>query len=272
MTGTASPPARTGPTPGRRGPNLWLVVGLPILVVLLVIAGVLAVVLPAVLRGPVNQRYAVEAGSTVAVTLPDARLALGPSSDGRVHVQVSGWALGRPRITVRTEGGRTTVRGGCPRVAWLDACDIRLAIALPPTADVSVTGRNGDISARALQGSIAAETTNGSLDVRGSRGDLTLHSTNGAIQLTDTTSSVVRADTTNGEIALTFTDAPSSVVALSTNGAVTVTVPDTTAYAVVAHTTNGALDTSSIRTDPASGHRIEARTTNGSVEIRPSAG
>jgi hypothetical protein len=262
----------TGPRPDRRGPSLLLVIGLAVLVVLLVVAGVLAVALPLLLRGPVNQRYVVEGAPTVVVAVPNARLELGPSSDGRVHVQVSGWAVGPPRITVRTDGGATTVRGDCPRVAWFDACDIRLVVAMPPTADLAVTGGNGDISAHGLQGAITAETTNGAVDVRGARGDLTLHSTNGEVRLSDSASSSVRAGTTNGEIGLTFTDAPSSVLARSTNGSVTVTVPDTTAYAVTAHTMNGSLDTSSIRTDPASAHRIDAQTTNGSVQIRPSAG
>jgi hypothetical protein len=258
--------------PERRGPSRLLIIGLPTLVVLLLIGVVLAATLPLVLRGRVNERTAVDAGPTVAVSMPNARLALGPSSDGRVHVQVSGWALAKPRITVRTDPTGTTVRGECPRFAWLDTCDIRLAVTMPPTADLRVTGENGDISVHGLRHAITAGTTNGAVDVRGAEGDLSLHSTNGAIRLSDATSSVVRVDTTNGEIGLAFTAAPSSVVARSTNGAVTLTVPGTTAYAVTTRTTNGSLDTSSIRTDPASAHRIDAQTTNGSVQIRPSAG
>jgi hypothetical protein len=41
---------------------------------------------------------------------------------------------------------------------------------------------------------------------------------------------------------------------------------------VSAGTTNGTVDTGSIRTDPASEHRIEARTTNGAVRITESGG
>ena len=274
MTETVTPPAppEPEPRPDRRGPSLWLIVGLPVLAVLLVLAGVLAATLPLLLRSPVNQQYDVAGGSSVAVEVPNAAIALDPSTDGRVHVQVSGWAAGLPQITVRTVGGRTTVQGDCPRVVWFDSCDLRLAIAVPPTAGLAVTASNGAISAQGLLGAISVRTSNGAVDVEGSRGNLTLQSVNGAVRVSGSASPVVHAGTTNGQIQLAFTRPPSTVVARSTNGAVIVTVPGTTAYAITAHTTNGSVDTSSMRTDPASAHRIDAQTSNGSVQVRPSAG
>jgi DUF4097 and DUF4098 domain-containing protein YvlB len=102
------------------------------------------------------------------------------------------------------------------------------------------------------------------------RGALDLRSSNGEIVVTRGSSTTVLAETSNGAVSLTLLTTPDEVSARTTNGAVSIAVPSTVAYAVSTGTTNGTVDTSSIRTDPASAHRIEARTTNGSVRLVPS--
>jgi hypothetical protein len=243
---------------------------LPILITLLVVGVVAAVAVPFLVRPPVDRRYAVAAGSEVRVAAPDARLDLTPSTDGRVHVHVVGWSLVPPEITVRTDGGTTTVRGRCSPASWFGACSLRFAVALPPAADATVDGSNGAITAERLTGTLTAGTTNGSVVTDAVRGTQVLRSTNGRVEARRCGSASVRAGTTNGSVSLAFRTAPDDVLATSTNGSLTVAVPGGVAYAVRAGTTNGSVDTSSIRTDPASTHRIEARTTNGSVRFLPS--
>lgn len=277
MTSTASPPAPPASTPPpRNGLNpawLILIIGLPVLIVLVVVGTVAAaVLLPLAFRTPVNQRFVVAGSSDVRVDVNDASFAFTPSSDGRVHVDVRGSASSTPTVRVRTANGRTVVEGGCPRPGWFTQCSLRLNVALPAGAGLSAVGTNGAITTSGIHGRIDARTTNGLVDVAGAQGDLDLHSTNGAVRLTGATSSNVRVETTNGALDLRFTGPPRSLQARSTNGAISVAVPGTTAYAVSATTTNGGVDTTGIRTDPASGNRIVLRTTNGPVQVVPSAG
>lgn len=270
MTQTAPPaPARPEPPATRSPRSPLLTVLLPIVITLLVVAGFAVVVAPLIARPPVNLNYAVAGASEVQVTAPDSPLDLGPSTDGRVHVHVTGWSLVRPDIRVRTQAGRTTVQARCAPFAWFGACALRLAVAVPPASAVTVNGSNGTITAAGMTGAFTAGTANGAVLTDDMQGPLVLRSTNGRIEATRCGSASVHAGTTNGPVALTFRSAPSDVVATSTNGSVTVTVPSAVAYAVTSGTANGSVDTSSIRTDPASDHRIEARTTNGSVRIIP---
>jgi hypothetical protein len=256
-----------------RAGRLLLIIGLPVLAVLLIGGVVLAVGLPFLFRGTVHQQYSVAAGSTVSVSVSNSRFDFAPSTDGRVHVRVDGWALGRPRFTVRTEGTRTTVHGECGGLGWFgDACSLNLHVTLPAASNLDVSGDNGAIAARDLDGRIAAETTNGAIGVRGVSGDLILHTTNGAVTLADAGSDSVEATTTNGEVEMRFTDPPRIATARSTNGEIVVAVPGTATYAVSADTTNGAVDTSRLRTDPGAAHRIVAQTTNGGVRVEPTAG
>jgi hypothetical protein len=208
-------------------------------------------------------------GSSVTVSAADARFEVGPSSDGRVHVRMDGRSFGSPRLAVRTEGGRTTVAAGCARFVWFGGCDLRIRITMPPQADLAVTGENGAIDLRRLTGRVDARTANGRIAATSMRGDLALRTTNGQVQLRDAASGSVRASTTNGAVDLAFTAPPTSVEARSTNGAVTIALPSSVAYAVTARTTNGSVDTSPVRTDPASAHRVVAETTNGSVRLQP---
>lgn len=268
MTRTETAPPTEQQERRRRAPSLMLVVGLPVLLVLLVAAVVVAAaLLPTAFRSPVAREASVAGGSTIAVSAADARFDLGPSADGRVHVRLDGWAVGTPELVVRTAAGRTTVRAGCPRIAWFSACSLRLRIALPDQARVTLSGSNGAIGLTGLAGGVEARTTNGAITARSMSGDLVLVTTNGPVRIAAAGAQSVRASTSNGAVDVALTAVPRLVEARSTNGAVTVALPSSAAYAVTAHTTNGSVDTSAVRTDPGSSHRVVAETTNGAVRV-----
>ena len=275
MTGIAPPPARPRPSPpsaaGDRGLRLLLIIGIPVLVTLLVVAGVTAAFLPIAFPTRVHERLDVRAGSSTRVAVSDASFEFAPSTDGRVHVVVTGRAAVPPSISAHTTQGRTDIEGGCSARVWWSPCSLHLAVTMPPASDLSVSGTNGGVVTRDIHGAIDVEITNGMIDLRSASGTLRLHSTNGLVRISDATASSVRAETTNGTIDLDLTAVPASVDAHSTNGTVTVRVPDSGTYAVSAHTTNGAVDTSSVRTDPASPNRISVETTNGAVRVLPSS-
>lgn len=272
MTTTVRPsPSAQKPLAPRRTRTVLLAVALPLALVLLVVAAAAVVLVPVLTRPAVDLRYTGPAAPVVRVAVREAPIVLSPSADGRVHVHVTGWSVARPTLRVQTVAGRTTVRGGCPPFAWFDACDLRLTVALPPVSDTTIDG-DGDIAARSLTGALTVRTSNGAVRTDRMRGALDLSTTNGEVVATRCASRTVRAKTTNGGVALTFVTVPEEAGATATNGAVTVAVPGTVAYAVETGTTNGSVDTGSIRTSPASAHRIAARTTNGDVRIVPSGG
>ncbi|HYI33244.1 MAG TPA: DUF4097 family beta strand repeat-containing protein [Glaciibacter sp.] len=244
-----------------------LFVVLPLLV--LVLIAVTTVVAASVLRGnPVNERFDLEAGSRVEVTVPNASMEFGPSEDDLVHVIVTGSYFGpEPTIDALTSGDVTTVRGSC-REEWFNRCSLRITVALPESLPLSADGRNGRISAVGLTGALELETTNGGIDARTVRGDLDLRTTNGGIRVEDSRSADVTASTTNGNVDLYFTQAPQTVDAESTNGPVTVRVPDDgEEYFVAADTTNGTVDTDTVPSDRRAEREITAETTNGNVTV-----
>lgn len=268
MTGTIAPEdRRTEPPAPRR--SLLLLIGLPLLIVAVLAITVALVTLPFVLRAGVQQRAVAAGTSSVAVSAENAAFQIGPSADGRIHVDVTGWSLGTPRTSVTATSDRTDVRVTCGVLPWLPTCALRVAVAVPATADLAVTGTNGEIGVRDLRGTIGATTTNGAIRVAGSAGDVRARSVNGRIEVASAASTHITAETVNGRIDLACTAPPLSVGARTVNGAITVRVPGSTTYAVTAQTVNGAVDTSRMRTDPAAASRIGVTTVNGSIQVLP---
>ncbi len=260
-------PTGTRMSPGSRSA---LIVTLSVVAIGLVVGlvTIVSVLRGGSLGGAYADTAAVDAGTQVLATVSNASVALRPSPDDQVHVDVRGTHLGRaPTLKVTTSGGVTTISGGCPS-QWLGFCSVDLTVRLPATLPLNVVAQNGRISATGLIGALDLETTNGAILTEGSRGDLELRTANGAIEVRDSGSRRVAATTTNGRVELAFLDPPSFAQARSTNGAITVRLPDDGAsYRVDARTTNGDIDTRSVPSDPSSRRSITAVTTNGKVTI-----
>lgn len=252
--------------------KLVLFVGLPVLALILI--AVTAWVASWVLRGePVNERFDLEAGSSVEVTVPNAAMDFAPSDDDQVHVTITGTYSGRePEITAATAGGVTAVRGDCGE-GWFNRCSLRVTVTLPESVPLTVEGRNGRLTAERLTGPLDFETTNGGIEMRRMTGDLDLRTTNGGIRVDGARSGAVSASTTNGGVELTFDRAPDMVDAGSTNGAITIRVPDDDEpYFITADTTNGQVDTDEVPSDRSADRVITAETTNGNVTVERTRG
>jgi len=265
------PTAPAGPPPsgGARPTPLWLT----LLYILVPIVGLGLLIAAFVFAlsgrsGPVDLRADLAAGTSLSVQVPNAAISLEPSSDDQVHVRMAGSFFGnKPTLDVTTTGGVTEVRGGC-RPQIFSRCAITVAVQLPRSLPVTVTGQNGRITASALTGRVDLSTTNGAIETDGTVGRVTMQTTNGDIRQSGATSKIVAAVTTNGSVTLEFADAPYSVDASSTNGAVTVRVPvDGVSYLVSARTTNGAVNTDAVPSDSTSRRSITAETTNGAVTV-----
>lgn len=259
---TAVPPRRLS-----RVATLALFVGLPLLALALI--AVTAVLAVSFFRGsPLDRAFDVRAGSRVEVSVPNAAMRFGPSDDDRVHVSVTGSYFGaKPRVSVSTDDGVTTVQGGCV-MRMFTRCTLRIAVTLPEALPLTVDGRNGGLAVARLTGPLTLRTTNGTIEARAVRGDLDLRSTNGGIRIQNSRSGTVVARTTNGGVDLAFLSAPDTVDARSTNGPITVRVPaDGESYVVSADTTNGNVDTKTVRSERRADRVITAETTNGNVTV-----
>ena len=280
MTANPPPPGAPGPnsppppSPPRqatsRNPGLsplakaLLFVGLPLLIILIGIGVALVFWVT-----PVSFRQTASSSPTITVTAPNAGIRVIPSTDGRVHVEATGWYSGpKPTLTVDTRGDTTTIQGRCSD-AWFSRCSLGITVSAPATVDLTVTSTNGAIGVSDLTGSVRVETTNGKIDTQNLIGTLDLHTTNGAIRVDGCESDDVIAQTTNGAVDLDFTQAPSTVEARSTNGSITIRVPDDVTYFVEAHTVNGQVDTNDIGSDRKAERTITAETVNGGVTVKP---
>jgi hypothetical protein len=204
--------------------------------------------------------------------VPNAEFDFTPSTDGDVHVEVTGWSSGpAPRLTVATSGDTTRIDGGCS-TGWFTRCDLDIRVQLPGTASLDVESTNGRIAVTGLDGAVTLRTTNGELDLREVSGALDLRTSNGAIRVADSTSDDVSVSTTNGGIELGFSESPTTVVATSTNGGVTVRVPDQVTYFIDADTTNGGINTDALPSDRFADRTITVKTTNGGILVEPSGG
>jgi hypothetical protein len=264
-----NPPEKPAP-PGRPFFPLWAKIFLFAVLPILIAVALVATVLSAVLRpaASTNQQFDLAANAGLAVSVGNATLDFVPSSDDRVHVEVSGFSWGNDATVESDDSGSITeLSGGC-RGGWFSFCRMSLEVALPADLPLLVRGTNGSITVEDLTGDLELQTSNGAVDVSGSAGILDLRSTNGGITLDDSTSARVEAATTNGRIDLTFDEAPRSVAATSTNGGVSIRVPDDgEEYRVEADTVNGGVDADSIPADDDSARTITAQTTNGGITI-----
>lgn len=172
--------------------------------------------------------------------------------------------------TAAIDGSSLVVRSSCPFLSTWCSVDYRLVV---PT-DLAVTARldNGHLVLRDLDGAVDVDGDNGRIELVRLEGDVRASTDNGRLEGTGLRAATVLADSDNGQVSLSFADAPTSVTATSDNGGVEVVVPDTAAtYRVDVQTDNGSTDVG-VRTDPTSDRSITAETDNGSVTVRYPSG
>ncbi|WP_111721133.1 DUF4097 family beta strand repeat-containing protein [Homoserinimonas sp. OAct 916] len=278
-TPNPSPAAQPGhpspqpPAPGavKRSTILWLAIGIPVGVILLlaIIAALIFAWFSFAPAKAVDRSATLEGAQSVSIDAPNATLNLLASTDGQVHVTMTGSHTGQaPTLKAEVAGTVAQIDAECPRFWFFSRCDVTVTVALPASLNVAAHGINGRITVSDLAGDIRLETTNGSIEATGTSGSLGLITTNGSVRVQEATSAAVHAETINGSVELGFIAAPEDISATSTNGAITVRVPDDgTRYAVTASTVLGRVDTASVPTDPTATHTITAETVNGAIRV-----
>ncbi|WDZ93550.1 DUF4097 family beta strand repeat-containing protein [Nocardiopsis sp. HUAS JQ3] len=148
----------------------------------------------------------------------------------------------------------------------LGGCRVRYEVLVPEGVALTVEGANGEITAAGFSTELRISSDNGGVEVDGVSGPLSMSSSSGRIRATALASDRVDAESENGEVRISFADAPDEVTARTENGALTVQVPDGE-YDVSVTTDSGSVD-SDVTDTPGSPHAITATTDNGSINLR----
>lgn len=171
-----------------------------------------------------------------------------PGSPVRVTSELT-WSFGAATSWEQVAAGRLDVQAQCSN-GVVGLCTVGYDITVPP--DVVLT----------------LDTHTGTIEASGLTGDVRASSHTGSVQLHDLRSQHVEATTSTGSVDLSFASAPQSVSAETSTGSVEVALPGGVTYDVSADTSTGSTDVG-VPTDPASGRRVLAHTSTGSVNVHP---
>ncbi|MGH2592907.1 MAG: DUF4097 family beta strand repeat-containing protein [Anaerolineae bacterium] len=154
-------------------------------------------------------------------------------------------------------------------------------LSVPAGAALELHTSNGEIVVIGVTGVVAADTSNGRVVVEDGAGRLDLHTSNGEIEI-DADSAQVTAETSNGQIRFKGSLAEGDHSFRTGNGEIVITLPSGARFRIDATTSNGQVTSDfpvsvtggggddelrgTAGEDPAVS--IEARTSNGDIEIR----
>ena len=189
--------------------------------------------------------------TSVTVAATTGSITVRPGAAGapvRVTSELS-WSFGAATSVESVSGGRLDVRAECSN-SVVGLCTVGYDITVPPGVTLALGTHTGTIEASGLTGDVRATTHTGS------------------VELSDLRSQHVEASTSTGSVQVTFATAPQSVTADTSTGSVEVALPGGVTYDVSADTSTGSTDVT-VPVDPASGRRVRAHTSTGSVEVHP---
>jgi hypothetical protein len=171
----------------------------------------------------------------------DGDVTIGPSADGRVHVQtVVRHGLGRPEIVQESTAAGVRLDAGC-REFLAVRCDVRHEVRVPPAFQVTIDGADGDIAASGLSGALTVDRSTGDITVVELSGPLDLRTRDGRITGSTLRSEAARAATDHGDVLLELLTPPRSVEVDTTAGDVDLAVPGDTTYRIDVTTDDGVL-------------------------------
>ena len=202
-----------------------------------------------------------------------ARVQAKAESEEMAHEILSDIEIGTEKNTIKARGPELFHS----KKSWT----VSFRLMVPENSDLNLNSVNGGISIHSVHGEIDAETINGGVSIHDVHGDIDAKTLNGGIILA-MISGDVKAGATNGGIIATLNGDRWQGEGLdlhTTNGAIKLSVPENYSAELKAGTVNGRMKIDfpvkvrgrikkSINTTLGEGGAtIEARTTNGSVNI-----
>lgn len=215
--------------------------------------------------GEHQQRNFDLSGTTLSVK-SDSNVEIVHGDADRVHVDrwLTGAARDEGNHSWRLSHGTLTMSLQCSGV-HLD-CGGHYRVAVPSDVRLKISSNNGEVSVKGQHDSVDVTTENGDIRLTGAADKVRVSTAQGGVTGEKLHSADVQAHSDNGDLALSFADAPKRVVVESNNGELTVTVPPGK-YHTSAHTKNGGLQ-NKIGDSPSAERTIEASSDNGDVRLR----
>ncbi|MFD6166024.1 DUF4097 family beta strand repeat-containing protein [Oerskovia sp. NPDC060287] len=206
---------------------------------------------------------------TIDAGTADLVLVSGGSNEVKVDRQIAGTANGEtPEATETLDGDTLKLSVDCNGFAI--SCKGRFTVSVPDGVAVVAQNKNSLIDVSDFGADLTVSAVDGQADLAQiSSPTLTLTGRDMVVNGTGLSAKSVRTDTRNGDIDLTFSDAPGRVEVSSNDGNVRLALPDTE-YRVDVTTKKGKDDVSVSRSD-SSNHIISVTTRNGDVSITAAA-
>lgn len=177
--------------------------------------------------------------------------------------------LGGTRVSEDQQGATLRLASDCRMQVISLGCSVTYRLTVPHDVALAGSASNGGLDIAAVAGTVDLSTSNGDITLAGGEQAVTLRTSNGRIDVRDTRSGHLELTSSNGDVWAEVVTAPDTLVARTSNGRIDVVLPDEGPYAVEANTSNGRTDVQ-VPTDPTASSVIEARTSNGSISVRPS--
>lgn len=210
-----------------------------------------------------GQSLTIDAGTT------DLIVASGGSDGIKIDRQIAGTANGEsPKVTEVLDGDTLNLSVDCNGLAL--RCKGRFTVTVPDGVAVVAQNKNGLITVSGFSADLTVSAVDGRAELAQiSSQTLALTGKDMDVKGTGLSAKTVTTDTRNGDIDLTFSDAPDQVTVNSQDGDVTLALPDTE-YRVDVTTKKGDDDVSVQKSD-SSNRVISVTTRNGDVTIKPAS-
>ncbi len=170
-----------------------------------------------------------------------------------------------PDTTHAVHAGTLTLNSNCP---VNETCSVGYHIRVRPGTTVRINDSVGSIGLATLTGQVTAHTNAGGIDLRSLSGSVQVTDHAGSINGSGLSSPAATLRTNAGDIGVTFSAAPATLVATASVGAITIRLPRGVPYAVNASATVGSAHVTVPRAS-GSAHMVTAHTRAGSVTVRP---
>lgn len=238
-----TPPSRTPSGP------IWIIAGL-LTVALVIVTGF--VLLGPMLRQSESTDQAMPSQVSrldVSNGTGDVRIRAAKPGERPSATSTAEWGLRKPRTTVESAGGTTTIRGDCPSAVTV--CSTEWLIVVPADTELEIQQGVGDVT------------------LEGMSGDVDVSSGVGSVNLEEGTSENIDVEIGVGDVRIESVEPPRRVVGRVGVGDLTVALPDTATYRV--DTDSGMSEVrNSLGSDTSSSRTVHVEAGVGGVTVEPS--
>jgi hypothetical protein len=199
-------------------------------------------------------------------------------TDGNVTIEVGAgsqvavdytehYQLKKPTVTSSISNGGVQLTATCPGGFFGSNCQTNYVLTVPATATLDVHSGDGYIHVNGSAATLSLDTGDGGIQFDNVSGDVVAHTGDGGISGTQVSSKNVEASTGDGGVHITWSVAPTAVVATSGDGSIHLVLPQGSGpYRTSTHTGDGSAHVSSL-VDSTAAASITASTGDGSITI-----